>query len=305
MSALLEAAAPEVRPVHDVRRRVVLALAAIEARRQLRSPLLWLGLALSAAFLWQSLRAPGDWSGALYSMLPIVVGPLVAALSMVVAGSFHRERIELPGAGPVDEETRAAGRLLGSMASVAVVVVATVAAATAARLHGGFDLGDEPGRTLHAQYSWPEILQPVCLALLAVGAGSAAGRRFRRRATAALTLFVAWFPVVLVAWAFAAPQVTPFSIIQLQPISVEIGPSDADPLSFPSSWLLSAPGEYQDHWARAFTSIPLGIGHNVWLLGLALTLTGLALPRRRALPVVACGILLGTVGVVTQFLVIP
>jgi hypothetical protein len=305
VSALVEASAPAPVPVKDVRRRVVLALGAIEARRQLRSPLLWLGLALSGASLWQSLREPGDWSGALYGMLPIVVGPWVAALSMVVAGSFHRERIELPGAGPVDEEARAAGRLLGSLASVALVVVATAAAATAARLHGGFDLGDEPGRTLHAQYSWPEILQPVCLALLAVGAGAAAGRRFRRRAAATLTLFVGWFPVVMVAWAFSAPQVTPFSIIQLQPVTVEIGPPDTDPLTFPSSWLLSAPGEYQDFWGRAFTSVPLGIGHDVWLVGLALALTGVALPRRLALPVAACGIVLCVVGVVTQYLVIP
>ncbi len=304
MSALVSPAAPVVVPV-GVRRGVVLALAAIEARRMLRSPLLWIGVALSGALLWQLLAEPGDWSGALYTSLPVTFGPLLAAVSMVVAGSFHRERLNPAGVGPVDEDTRAAGRLLGSMALVAIVALLTVAGAVAARLHGGFDLGDEPGRTLHAHYSWPEILQPICLAVMAIGAGALAGRRFKRRASATLTLFVGWFPVVMVYWLFSAPAVTPFSIFQIQPIVVEAGPADADPLAFPSTWLLGAPGEYQGYWAREFTSIPLGIGHDLYLLGLAAVLAGLALPRRRLLGVVPLGLLAAAVGVLIQKVVIP
>ena len=67
------------------------------------------------------------------------------------------------------------------------------------RWQGGFDIGDEPGRTLHAQFTLPELLQPVVLALLAVAVGAAAGRRLRRRATATLLLFVGWFPFVTVS----------------------------------------------------------------------------------------------------------
>jgi hypothetical protein len=291
--------------VAPVRRRVVRALAVIEARRLLRSPLVWLGLVLAVVYVWGTFQSPPDWSGARYVGLPDFIGPVAAGISMAVAGAFHRERIDPTGAGPVGEGTRAAGRLTGSLVLVGLVVLLTGVGAALARWHGGFDLGDEPGRTLHAQYSWPEILQPVCLALVAVGAGAVAGRRFRRRATATLTLFVGWFPVAFVPWAFQSTTVAPFSILQLQPLTIDVGPVGTDPLSFPSSWLLLVPGEYQDFWGRAFTSIPLGVGHDLWLLGLAAVLTALALPRRRLLPLLAAGLVVAAAGVALQYAVIP
>lgn len=294
---------PEVR--RPARRRVALALAGIEARRLLRSPLLWLGLVLASVFVWGTLHAPGDWSGALYTGMPDFIGPVAAGISMAVASAFHRERTDPAGAAPADEETRAAGRLLGGLVLVGLVGLVTAVGAAVVRWHGGFDLGDEPGRTLHAHYSWPEILQPVCVALVAVGAGAVTGRRFRHRAAATLTLFVVWSPVSFVAWAFQAPAVTPFSVIQLQPITINVAPASADPLTLPSSWLLLAPGQYQDFWGRAFTSVPLGVGHDLWLVGLATVLTGLALPRHRLVPVLAVGLVLAAGGVVLQYLVIP
>jgi hypothetical protein len=284
---------------------VVAALAAGEARRYLRNPLLWLGVALSGAFLWAAVEQPGDWHGARYQGAPITLGPLFVVISLMVAGSFHRERLGVSAEAPVGEALRATGRLVGALAPVAVVAVLTAAVAIWVRRTGGLDLGDEPGRTLHAQFTLAELLQPVVLALLAVAVGAAAGRRLRHRATATLLLFVGWFPVVTVYWAFQSPGVVPFSIIQTQPVTVAIGPVTANPLDFPASWLLSQPGEYQDHWARQFVSGTLAAGHDVWLLGLACLFLAVALPRHRRPLLLGPGALLAVVGLALQYAVIP
>lgn len=286
-------------------RAVVLALARAEARRLLRSPLLWLGVALSLLVAWTSVHSPEDWSGARYQSAPLVVGPLAVMISIVVAGSFHRERVGLAAEAPSGEGRRAAGRLLGALVLVALVALMTAAGAVWVRAQGGFDLGDEPGRTLHAQFTLAEALQPVALALLAVAVGAAAGRRLRHRATAVLLLFVGWFPFVMVGWGFQGRRVTPFSIIQIQPISVPVGPVTANPLDYPASWLLSQPGEYQDHWARLFVSDHLAAGHDLWLLGLSCLFLAVAVPTGRRTPLLGAGLLLAVAGVVWQYAVIP
>ena len=301
MTALLPAT-PDVRAeARPSAGRLVLALARPEARRLLRTPLVWVGLALTVFFTWATMQSPDDWSGARYTVAPVLVGPWLATLSFVVAGSFHRERAGLAADAPVGEVVRSLGRLGGAAVLVLLVAVATVVGGVAARWHGGFDLGDEPGRTLHAHFTWPELLQPVVLAMLAVAVGAAAGRRFAHRATATLALFIGWFPFVMVSWAFQSRAVTPFSILQIQPVSLRVGPVDADPLSFPSTWLLSAPGEYQDHWARLLVSVPLGVGHNLWLLGLTCLFLAVALPRRLRAMLLGVGSALAIAGVVLQY----
>lgn len=301
MTALLPAT-PDVRAeTRPSSGRLVLALARPEARRLLRTPLVWIGLALTVFFTWAMMRSPDDWSGARYMVAPVLVGPWLATLSFAVAGSFHRERSGLAADAPVGEEVRSVGLLGGAAVLVLLVAVVTAVGGVAARWHGGFDLGDEPGRTLHAHFSWPELIQPVVLAMLAVAVGAAAGRRFAHRATATLALFIGWFPFVMVSWAFQSRAVTPFSILQIQPVSLRVGPVDADPLSFPSTWLLSAPGEYQDHWARLLVSVPLGVGHNVWLLGLTCLFLAVALPRRLRAVLLGVGSALAIAGVALQY----
>ena len=302
MTALVETSV-RARPA-ALRRSVVLALGRAEAWRLLRSPVFLVGSALSLAFAYVSMNFPEDWSGARYTTSPVVLGPAVAALSFAVAGSFHRERNGLVEDAPVSEATRTVGRLLGASALVGAVTLLALVGAAVARWSGGFDLGDEPGRTLQAHFTWPEILQPTALAVLAVAAGAAAGRRFANRATSTLALFVGWFPVVSISWMFQAREVTAFSIIQVQPVSLEIGPETADPLAFPAHWLLSSPGEFQDHWARLLVSVQLGAGHDLWLLGLAALLLAVALPRRyRGLPALV-GVVLAVAGVLLQVAVI-
>ncbi|MET1058533.1 MAG: hypothetical protein ABWX84_02985 [Nocardioides sp.] len=286
-------------------RAVVAALATAESRRHLRSPLLWVGVALSGAFAWVTMDQPDDWAGARYQAAPILVGPLLLVISIAVAGSFHRERLGVSEEAPVGEALRSTGRLVGALAPVAVVAVLTAAGAIWVRQQGGLDIGEEPGRTLHAQFTLPELLQPVVLALLAVAVGAAAGRRLRHRATSTLLLFVGWFPVVLVYWGFQSRQVIPLSIVQTQPVSLPVGPISANPLDFPASWLLTQPGEYQDHWARQFVSGLLAAGHDVWLLGLTCLFLAVALPRHRRPVLLGLGTLLAAGGLALQYAVIP
>ncbi len=304
MSATLERTPIAATPARPLR-PVVVALARVEARRLLRSPAFWGGVALSVVFGYLSIRFPEDWSGARYTVSPALVGPAVVGISFAVAGSFHRERSGLHEDVPVTETVRTLGRLVGALALVAVVTLLSLVGAALARWSGGFDLGDEPGRTLHAHFSWAEILQPFCLSVLAVAVGAAAGRRLAQRATSTLVLFVGWFPFVVVSWAFQSAVVTPYSIIQIQPVSLEIGPSSADPLDFPAHWLLGAPGEFQDHWARLLVSVRLAAGHDLWLLGLAALFVAIALPRgHRAVPAVI-GVVLAVAGVTLQLVAIP
>jgi hypothetical protein len=238
-------------------RHIVAALGWQEARRMLRSPFILVGLVLCGLFAWSAISEQENWSGARYTSAPILLSPLLLLISVVVSASFHREWSAVSSEAPVGESLRAAGRLLGAFALVVMVAVLVVGGATYFRVTGGLDLGDEPGRTLHAHFTLPELLQQVSLAVLAVAAGAAAGRRMRHRASATLVLFVGWFPVGFVSWAFQGPHVVPFSIIQIQPVNVYAAPGDADPLKLPTSWLLSSPGEYQEFWGRQFASAHL------------------------------------------------
>ena len=47
------------------------------------------------------------------------------------------------------------------------------------------------------------------------------------------------------------------------PNYVVAGPASTDPSTFPSDWLLSAPGDYQPHWARLVVSPELAAWHDL------------------------------------------
>ena len=285
--------------------RVALALGRIEARRILRHPVLAGGLVLSGIFGLLTLRFPDDWSGARYTVTPVLLGPVMVAISMAVAGSFHRERTALVADAPVGEEVRAGGRVLGGLALAALVTLIAAVVDVVIRARGGLDLGDAPGRTLHAQFALTEVLQQPSLAILAVGAGAAAGRRLASHGSALLLLFTAWFPMVFVVWGFQDRAVVPLSIIQLQPVSLPIATQAADPSRYPADWLLSAPGEFQSAWMRLFTSGSLAGWHDLYLLGLAALLLGVALPRGPRIVLVPAGAVAVAIGVTMQYLVIP
>lgn len=119
-------------------------------------------------------------------------------------------------------------------------------------------------------------------------------------------LLVFWFAVDGFYWLFGHRSVTPFSVVQVQPVTVPVGPAAADPLDFPAHWLLEPPGEFQEGWARLFVSADLAWWHNGWVLGLALVLLAAGFPggtTRRVL--LAVGALTGAVCATAQVWIIP
>ena len=285
---------------------VVLALAASEVRRAVRMPVLPLGLGVSVWYLWTITPQAEQWSGSAYNELATASAPLLLAVSWVSAVSFHRERVAVGAAAPVGEGLRVAGRMLAAAPLVVLSLAFAVLLGVRERRLGGLTLGEEPGRTAEALHSVPELGQHVALAVLAVALGAALGRRVTSLVLALPVLLVFWFAVAGFYRLFGHRSVTPFSVVQVQPVNVPVGPPTADPLAYPTHWLLQAPGEFQAGWSRLFTSTELAWWHDGWLLGLALVLLAAAVPGgagRRVL--LAVGVLTSAACVVAQMSVIP
>lgn len=284
---------------------VLWALTRTEARRLLRNPVLWLGLGLSTWVLWSVVPEPGEWTGASYEQVQVTSVPLMLAISVVVAVSFARERVELAPDTPVREGQRSLGRLLATLPLVALAGSFSALVAWRERDLGGLWLGMEPGRTTDALHTPGELVQHVALAVLAVAVGAALGRRVSRLVAVIPALVVLWF-VVMTYWLFSAPSVTPYAVLQVQPINLPIGSPSADPMAFPSEWLLAGPDQYNSGWQRQFVSEALAWWHNAWVAGLALVVLAAALPRRRTAGwLVMAGTALAVVAVVAQHVVIP
>jgi hypothetical protein len=290
------------RPRHP---RVVTALARGEVRRMLLSPWLPAGLVVSA-IVARDWAGPQGWAGERYGTWFLVPAGLVLACALLASSAFHRLRSDAAPSAPAGESERFAAVLLATSVPVALTTAFVVGQAVWIRAGDGLDLGQEPGRTLHAFPTLPELVQPVLLAVLGVATGAALGRRLRHRITAVLVLLVGWFPVLWIYWAFQAPAVAPLAVVQAQPVSVDVGPPDTDPVAFPARWLLEPPGEYQDHWARLVVSEPLAWGHNAWLVGLSALLLATAMPSGKPRRVVAvAGALVAGAALATQYLVHP
>jgi hypothetical protein len=284
---------------------VVRALALGEMRRTVRNPVLWIGCALSVWMMWSIVPTPGEWPGASYEEMAVAVLPLVFVISLVTAVSFHRERLEVAPDAPVPAGTRALARLVAALPLVGLAAAYAALLAWRQRDLGGLWLGMEPGRTTEAVFTAGELAQPVALAVLAVALGAALGRRLSRLVSVVPLLFVLWF-VVSVYWMFGHEVVTPFSVLQVQPIRVQAGPPTTDPLVVPAHWLLEAPGEFSDVWARVFVSAGLAWWHAVWLLGLSAVAVAFAVPAGRARRwLLAAGGILALLGVVGQYAVLP
>ena len=279
-----------------------LALVRLEGRRMLRHPAPWLTLPL--AIWWAASTFDDAWSGASYTGLLPALTPLLLGISLASMSTFARELVPVADAAPVSFALRSAARLLAGLVLVALMAVVVAAGAIWLRVRGGLDLGDEPGRTLHAHYTLPELVQPVLLAAVAVAAGAAAVHVLRSRLTAAIVLVIGWF-LAGTYWLFQGPVVRYFALVQPQPISVEVGLWNADPAGFPATWLLSAPGEYQDYWARLVVSPAVAGWHDAYLVGVTAVLVGIAVPGRLRAPMLAAGVVLAGVAVFMQSVVAP
>jgi hypothetical protein len=298
------------RPVLEVsrgsRRRVVGALAAAELRRTVRNPVLYVGTGLSLWLLRDIHPLSDDWAGASYEAMAMAPVGLLWGISVVAAVSFHRERTPVALDAPVPGHVRIVARLAAALPLVALSAAFAGLVAWRQRALGGLPLGTEPGRTTEALFSLPELLQPVALGVLAVSLGAALGRRMPHTVGAVPVLFVFWYAAGALYWLYGHPSVTPFSVFQVQPVTIPVGPADADPLAFPASWLLEGPGEYQDFWARELVSESLAWWHDGWLVGLSLLLVATVVPDRRARRLLlAAGAALAVVSALAQVRVIP
>lgn len=284
--------------------RVTRALVVAEARRMVRNPVPWLFLAIATWGMWTVEPEPGEWPGSSYEAIIPAVVSLLFGISVAVAVPFHRARHDVAPAAPVPEAHRTFARLLAAFPFVVVAAAYAALVAWRERDLGGLWLGMEPGRTTEAFHTTAELSQLVALALLAIALGAAMGRRISRLVAVVPLLFVLWF-VVMVYWLFGHPAVTPFSILQVQPIHLPAGPGTTDPTSFPSDWLLVGPPHTGGGWERQWVSPALSWWHDVWLLGLTSLLLAAAWPRpgRRVLLIV--GAVLAVAGIVGQQAVIP
>ena len=278
-------------------------LTGIEARRMLRHPAPWLGVCLAVLMGWSLWDEA--WSGQRYTGLVVASTPLLLGLSLASVSAFGRELVPVAEDAPLDSARRSAARLAGGLPLVGLVSVVVVAVAAWVRSTGGLSLGDEPGRTVHAQHTAPELLQLVLLAAFAVALGAATVHVLRQRLAASIVLSVGWFLAGGTYWLFNGPVLRWFAPLQVQPTNVDIGPPGTDPATFPSEWLLTGPGEFQDHWARVVVSPSLALGHDLYLLGLIALAIAVAVPGRTRRPFAVGGLLVAAAGVTLQWLVAP
>ena len=207
-------------PAATVERKSIVALAGVEARRNLRSPLLLVALAFSALTV---LNANGvDWSGGTYGNLPLYFVPLAGGTFFLGLRSGGRDhRADVPPLGEdcaLDETVRTAGRLLGLAVFPAIAAAGVLVVAVASRIEGGYWIGDAPRRTDAALHTPFELLQPVALVAFAGAAGVAAGRRFRHRTPIAVLAGVMTFLSSGAYWVFQWPPMFAMSLVQTQPI---------------------------------------------------------------------------------------
>lgn len=284
-------------------RDAVRALVRIEAARMLRHPAPWVGLLLS---VWFGAGVFDEsWASAHYTGLVSAFTPLLLGVSVASASAFGRERTPVADEAPMGAELRSVARLVGGLSLVGLVALVVAVGAVVLRVRGGLALGDEPGRTAHAYYSLPELLQPVLLAAFAVALGAAAVHLLRHWVVASIVLFVYWFLVGATYWVFNGEVLLWLTPMQVQPVSVDVGPVSTDPTTFPASWLLSAPGEFQDHWVRLVVSPALAGWHDVYLVALTALVVAVAVPGRLRRPLVAAGVLLAVLAVLLQRAVTP
>ena len=294
-----------------VRRDAIVALARTEARRALRGPAFWLGLAIT---IWFGIESTGlDWQGARYSNFAVAFGPLAAGIFVagVLAGGRDRRSdhlLALAEEAALGSTARAVARMLGLLPIVLFGAALVLAVAIGIRIEGGQWIGDEPGRTDTAVHGIAEILQPILLFVLAAAAGVAAGCTFRRRSPVIIVGVLVWFLLTGAYWVWQWEPMIYAVPIQVQPIEVEIAGNATDPTTFPTDWLLVDPDEPHrsgGEWRRTLVHQPLAAGHDVYLVGLGALAAGLAIRGRTGRRLLVAGLVVAGLGLATQVIVMP
>lgn len=289
------------------RRRTRLgALAAVEARRTLRSPWVWAGALATLAAL--STAGDADYQSGSYALVTASGSALALGVFVHAVQAGGRDRAggmeAVAPAAVMDGDERAAARLLGLWPAAVLGVVAALALAAGERVEGGFWVGDGLWRTDARRHSPLELTQWPALVLLAAAAGVAAGRAARRRGLVSTLGAVVAAGFGFISWAWQWVPARYVTLVQTQPIEVDLGPGYAVS-DTPDGWLLAGPTQYDASWRRLVVHEAMAGWHSAYLVGLAVLLAGLAVRGRAGRRLVVAGALLAVLGVAAQVLVAP
>ena len=278
-------------------------LAAVEVRRQLRRPIIWIGFVLTIV---QLATISTNWSGGSYADKVIGFMPLVlAALFCGYATSSRDQRQMLVEDAPLGPNDRTIARLVSVTVPVAMSIMIVIGIAIVSRIEGGFWIGDEPRRTDIALHSILELFQPPLFVALAGSFGVAAGRASRSRAIAIMTFgTLVWFLSFPGYWVMNSPPVHVFALAQIQPLNIRLEPG-VIPEQFPSSWLVDAPTEFTGVWERQLVHYPTIAGHNLYLLGLISVAAGASIRTRTGRRLAISGAVLVLGGIIIQLALMP
>ena len=278
-------------------------LAAVELRRQLRRPIIWIGFVLTIVILVGSTT---DWSSGSYDEKILGFQPLV--LATLICGyltSSRDQRQVLVEDAPLDPNDRTIARLVSVTVPVVMSVAIVVGIAVVSRIEGGFWIGDEPRRTDSALHSVLELFQPPLLVALAGMFGVAAGRASRGRAIAIMTLgMLVWLFSFPGYWVTNIPPVHAFALVQTQPLTIDLE-SGVSPEQLPENWLVEAPGEFSGVWKRRLVHQPTIAGHNLYLLGLIAVVAGASIRTRTGRRLAVTGASLAIGGIIIQLALMP
>ena len=260
--------------------RTALTLSRVEAGRLVRHPLVWLGLAASAATVTSVV--PG-WARPAIGLLsldffPLAIG-LCAAIHLAVSRNRRAGTDELVRTLPSGSRTQTTGLLLAAAWLAVplgiVAVAATLAALGADRsLHGpGILPGTPPGLAMTWTPGVLELVQPALVVLIAAAVAVAAGRWWSHAAAAFLVPLLLFSPV-----GFNAHAV---------PLHLPAGPR----------WDPSA-GEFLGHVTNTQLT-----WHLIFLAGYLTLATAGALARHDRRPAVLAACTAGLAGMVVGFVI--
>jgi hypothetical protein len=292
-------------PVRSRARGTRRALVALEARRSLSAPWLWLGIAFTTWFSYNSAGATfagGGYHGLIASFAGVASGLFV--LGVGSGGRDHANGGPVAPDAAVDADERALGRLLGLWPAISVAVLFAAVVFAVQRVEGGMWIADLPRGGNDAVFSIVEMLQPAMLFTVAAAAGVAAGRASAHRAIVSVAGALAIAATGLIYWAWQWTPAAWVTLIQTQPIEVRLA-ADFVPADAPTTWMLSGPDQYQSSWGRVMVHQAMAGWHLVYLAGLAAVFAGLAVRGRRGRAAIAAGLAVAVVAVIAQLVVTP
>lgn len=286
------------------------ALARVESRRLLRSPVLLASGVLAAYASWSGWwdgREPAqDWGTQNYDALFLGAVPLYLAAFLVAGAAALRERgvttAELFRTTPVPWADRTQALLLAGLVPAALAAVVALGEWALIRRAGGVTLGMPPD-TAVVQPTLLEALHVPVLAFAAFCAAVALARTVRSRAVGAVLGTFGTVAFLLAEWAwqwFPAVLLAPADTALRRPV---LGP-EVDAAESARYSVLLPPDQYTPSWSGLERDLLLSGGHTLYLLGIAVVLAAYAVRRsggdRRTRRGLAAGLVLAGAGLGLQ-----